>query len=413
MENTIAPLQGEPAAALQKTSISIPMSFGHYSTNKNQPFDDLSLSNITLIVRQQPKVARACGFGERDRRVVDPPPIVQLHIDNPDLRSEGKYLQESGIHPVVHCSLWDPEKDVYATTVSDSSTTGRQQRRLLGTLISSPFVGEDEHGVPGIFFAFPDLSVRTTGIYCLHFTLVEFDFSQMKPGHSAPVKATIRSDLFPVYNAREFPGLRASTSLSASLRSHGCLPSSRKYRKNLRTRQGNVLSGKGNAETSLPLLSETCETSTSEEMSRCGMSIFSEASGQSSQPQTLFEHYLSATDAFGKLLLEDAVLDQHYRHLISARDVELHKFEDMLFQILGSLSKSLFMEAQSVIQQKIAKFIERKADEVARGVREDVEAQKQIKPLSHVLPGTGTEDYGSNNRINTWVMEVENQEQQQ
>ncbi|KFY19523.1 hypothetical protein V491_04387, partial [Pseudogymnoascus sp. VKM F-3775] len=34
----------------------------------------------TLHMRQQPLAARACGFGERDRRVVDPPPILELRI---------------------------------------------------------------------------------------------------------------------------------------------------------------------------------------------------------------------------------------------------------------------------------------------------------------------------------------------
>lgn len=41
-----------------------------------------------LVVCQQPLHARMCGFGEKDRRPIDPPPIVQLIVkqqgqDNP------------------------------------------------------------------------------------------------------------------------------------------------------------------------------------------------------------------------------------------------------------------------------------------------------------------------------------------
>lgn len=38
-----------------------------------------------LNIRQQPVAARSCGFGERDRRVIDPPPIVELLIEGPKI----------------------------------------------------------------------------------------------------------------------------------------------------------------------------------------------------------------------------------------------------------------------------------------------------------------------------------------
>ncbi|POG57577.1 velvet factor, partial [Rhizophagus irregularis DAOM 181602=DAOM 197198] len=47
-----------------------------------------SCRKYTLIVSQQPLRARMCGFGEKDRRPIDPPPIVQLVVTdekgNPD-----------------------------------------------------------------------------------------------------------------------------------------------------------------------------------------------------------------------------------------------------------------------------------------------------------------------------------------
>ena len=38
-----------------------------------------------LVVCQQPLHARMCGFGEKDRRPIDPPPIVQLIVKQNDV----------------------------------------------------------------------------------------------------------------------------------------------------------------------------------------------------------------------------------------------------------------------------------------------------------------------------------------
>lgn len=54
------------------------------NNNKNSLFvftvNSLSFFNraYELVVCQQPLHARMCGFGEKDRRPIDPPPIVQL-----------------------------------------------------------------------------------------------------------------------------------------------------------------------------------------------------------------------------------------------------------------------------------------------------------------------------------------------
>lgn len=41
-------------------------------------------SNYELVVAQQPIRARMCGFGDKDRRPVSPPPIVELMITTKD-----------------------------------------------------------------------------------------------------------------------------------------------------------------------------------------------------------------------------------------------------------------------------------------------------------------------------------------
>lgn len=182
----------------------------------------------SITVRQQPIAARACGFGERDRRVIDPPPILQLLVEDPKATPEEISARLRQPYLVVHCTLWDPEKDEDASAMP-GSTDKRQQRRLMGTLVSSPFVGKDEFNVEGCFFTFPDLSVRTPGKYSLKFSLVVLDLTKTNErGHKAPIKATVKSEPFDVFNAKDFGGMRASTELTKRLKHQGCLISVKK-----------------------------------------------------------------------------------------------------------------------------------------------------------------------------------------
>ncbi|KAJ1933849.1 hypothetical protein EC988_008987, partial [Linderina pennispora] len=48
------------------------------------PGGDEDHQQYSLTVIQQPKRARAMGVGERDRRPIDPCPIVQLEISTPE-----------------------------------------------------------------------------------------------------------------------------------------------------------------------------------------------------------------------------------------------------------------------------------------------------------------------------------------
>ncbi|KAK7415540.1 hypothetical protein QQX98_005786 [Neonectria punicea] len=64
-------------------------------------------ARYSLRVRQQPKTARSCGFSEKDRRMINPPPIVQLHIDGPGLTEQdvSNLLRDSGY--IMNCRLYD------------------------------------------------------------------------------------------------------------------------------------------------------------------------------------------------------------------------------------------------------------------------------------------------------------------
>ncbi|KAK1780917.1 velvet factor-domain-containing protein [Copromyces sp. CBS 386.78] len=191
-------------------------------------------TDYRIAVRQQPFAARSCGFGERDRRVIDPPPIVQLTIHNDTLSREEHSRLLRHQFSVIHCSIWDE------TGIKDMSSMPedfRQQRRLMGTLVASPFVGLDENGEEGCFFCFPDLSCRTPGIFRLRFALVVLDPARMMAGDRSSIVATAMSEPFQVYNAKDFPGMKASTPLTKRLKEQGCLISIKK---------GNEKGGGGN-----------------------------------------------------------------------------------------------------------------------------------------------------------------------
>ncbi|KAI1104646.1 velvet factor-domain-containing protein [Jackrogersella minutella] len=181
-------------------------------------------STYTLKVRQQPVAARSCGFGERDRRVIDPPPIVQVFIEDPQASQEEIRAQLKFRFSVMHCTIWNETGDQDCSGMPDDF---RQQRRLMGTIVSSPFVGLDEKNEEGCFFCFPDLSCRTPGTFRLRFSLVVLDPNSV-PGSRTPVCAVAMSEIFTVYNAKDFPGMRASTALTKRLKEQGCLISIKK-----------------------------------------------------------------------------------------------------------------------------------------------------------------------------------------
>jgi Velvet factor len=172
-----------------------------------------------LRVRQQPIAARACGFGERDRRVIDPPPIIQLEVRDPktghvDL-DELRYSLN-----VVHCTLWNADGTTEETALIQPDR--RTTRRLMGQLVASPSVAKDEHDIEGCFFCFPDLSCRTHGKYRLRFILMRIDPTNLHVGGNAPILTEVLSDVFQVYTAKDFPGMRPSSALTRALKLQGC-----------------------------------------------------------------------------------------------------------------------------------------------------------------------------------------------
>lgn len=174
--------------------------------------------NYTLSIRQQPVAARACGFGERDRRVIDPPPILELKITD---RATGAPDCDPMGMLALHCTLQNPDNLADETQVPATAGDMQSTRRLMGTLVASPYQAKDENGIAGTFFVFPDLSCRSPGQYRLHFKLLRIDPMNMQQGAIHGTVASIVTDVFSVFTAKDFPGMRASSALLKALRRQG------------------------------------------------------------------------------------------------------------------------------------------------------------------------------------------------
>lgn len=169
-------------------------------------------------MRQQPTTARACGFGERDRRAIDPPPILELRVTREGISSS---ISDSDSMFAMHCTIIDPSGLRDQTRVPPVSVGMDSTLRLTGTLVASPYQAIDEHGVAGTFFVFPDLSCRTPGCYRLCFKLLRIDMHNMRQAAVHSFVASIVTDVFEVYSAREFPGMKPSSALLKILKQQG------------------------------------------------------------------------------------------------------------------------------------------------------------------------------------------------
>ncbi|KAG0225411.1 hypothetical protein BGW41_004711 [Actinomortierella wolfii] len=128
---------------------------------------------------------------------------------------------------VLHASLWSED----GTQVRSMIATPSQQdppkltRILMGSIVVSPTLLNNTEGEPGWYFSFPDLSIRTEGIYTLKFSLIRFgsfNFNVEDGGqHASDVIDEAISQPFTVFSAKKFPGMTESTELSKTFAKQG------------------------------------------------------------------------------------------------------------------------------------------------------------------------------------------------
>ncbi|KAJ5776031.1 uncharacterized protein N7511_001042 [Penicillium nucicola] len=235
-------------------------------------------SRYHLHVRQQPLAARACGAGDRDRRPVDPPPIVQILLndfdsnsqEDRDILQDPRFTVGCLLFPVSPQSPWseptesasDPqdqpqdrdkdkegEKDLddgvartddpfstpllsgkafmspfYVDADPDPNSAPPHPTSSLNSHLSSPSNAYNHPSArlhqPATFFIFADLSIRSAGLYRLQFRLMNWG-SVEDTGQSMPILAEAWSDPFRVYPAKDFPGMRDSSILAEGLKELG------------------------------------------------------------------------------------------------------------------------------------------------------------------------------------------------
>ncbi|CAO3574546.1 unnamed protein product [Mortierella alpina] len=127
---------------------------------------------------------------------------------------------------VLHVSLWsDDGKEVRNMIATPGqSDPPKLTRILMGSLVVSPVLLNNAEGVPGWYFSFPDLSIRTEGVYTLKFSLMRFgscDFLKSEDGHASTLVAEEISEPFTVFSAKKFPGMTESTELSKAFAKQG------------------------------------------------------------------------------------------------------------------------------------------------------------------------------------------------
>ncbi|KAI8601643.1 velvet factor [Dissophora ornata] len=199
---------------------------------------ELCDSQARIKIVQQPLHARMCGFGEKDRRPIDPPPIVQLIESEDDQQEDTLYEldddeenDEEDVEGGDHNGESSSSRAAGRTRSSSImiATPGQTEppkltRILMGAVVVSPILLNNERGEPGWYFSFPDLSIRTEGVYTLKFSLMRFaffDFDDLGGSHASTIIAEELSQPFTVFSAKKFPGMTESTELSKAFAKQG------------------------------------------------------------------------------------------------------------------------------------------------------------------------------------------------
>ncbi|KAK4127254.1 hypothetical protein N657DRAFT_677902 [Parathielavia appendiculata] len=187
----------------------------------------LGQGDFELAVRQQPKYACVAIGKGKERKPIDPPPIVQLMV-NPRKDPARTFLQNPYL--ILTARLirkGDEDQD---------EQTGPKESDLTGTLVSSLYSLKDTDNSQGGFFVFGDLSVRRVGTYRLAFILYELKLAEKE----CWLLSRTVSDPFVVYATKTFPGLAESTFLTRSFSDQGVRLRLRKDSRTVSTKKRSI-----------------------------------------------------------------------------------------------------------------------------------------------------------------------------
>ncbi|KAG6378613.1 velvet factor [Boletus reticuloceps] len=151
------------------------------------------------------------------------------NYDTPTLYGAPAYPQQPPQTPYYQASY--PQSNTSSSSPPATSpplTRHVYTRTLVGPLSCNACRLLDEHQIPGIFFLFQDLSVRTEGTFRLRLRLMNVGDSSTPEAdalrvhtHVSPVLAQTFTDPFVVFSAKRFPGVPETTALSIAFGNQG------------------------------------------------------------------------------------------------------------------------------------------------------------------------------------------------
>ncbi|KAI0548692.1 velvet factor-domain-containing protein [Xylaria curta] len=154
------------------------------------------LEKYTLSFMQQPLHAKAANGKDKDRRPVDPPPILKLEVAT-DQDPDGVYKQSPYLIVVAYLE-YGPGQEHGPDTMPPANL-------MSGTMVSSLHRLKDPGDQEGAFFVFGDLTVRREGTYCLRFDLLQMEFGVSSDPDSLVTVTSVTSNPFRVYSQKNFP----------------------------------------------------------------------------------------------------------------------------------------------------------------------------------------------------------------
>ncbi|GMM33872.1 hypothetical protein DASC09_011970 [Saccharomycopsis crataegensis] len=218
--------------------------------------------NYKIEVLQHPNRARACGAAKlfAGRRTIDPPPIVKVSLmdesgDNIIERTINQLILFVSAEPITDpneiqaSSLQFPSKNNKSDSSRESLPNSDKHKRpkvdsgphkirdngellygettVAATIMNPELRDIKDDGLKG-FFVFNDLSIRYEGYYRLIFQLYEMPYIDGASSSSSNInmaklvfRTSVKSNVFRVYTAKEFPGLAPSTELDQVLKNLG------------------------------------------------------------------------------------------------------------------------------------------------------------------------------------------------
>nr|CAG8604774.1 15768_t:CDS:2 [Entrophospora candida] len=171
-----------------------------------------------LIIVQQPDRARACGYGNKDVRPINPAVFLKMNV----------YDSNGLVDIEIFSSKTNHELIIVAVDNYDKNLSDEKMVNLVGNQVSNSHKVKDLNEERGIYFVFSNLSVRSIGDFYLSFSL--FYIGKL---------AYVDSKKFTVYSSKDFPGIIEMSKLAQSFAAQG-VPIRLRNHKNIKDLKGST-----------------------------------------------------------------------------------------------------------------------------------------------------------------------------